>query len=87
MVGGEPDSARGWERSGEGVEHVYCTGQMGGKGQGRMRTEKVAHGTARRVVAVARRAAVLGVRAGRWRRVEGPRDFGRTQGWWRAGAR
>jgi len=48
---------------------------------------EVAHGTARRVVTVARRAAVLDVRAGRWRRVEGPRGFGRTQGRGGLGAR
>ena len=36
--------------------------------------------TARRVVAVALRAAVLGVRAGRWRHVERPRSYGRSQG-------
>ena len=54
-------------------------------GRGHKRAEEVAHGTARRVVTVARRAAVLGVRAGRWRRMERPRDFGRNQGWWRAG--
>ena len=54
-------------------------------GRGRKRAEEVAHGTARRVVAVARRAAVLGVRAGRWRSMERPRDFGRNQGRWRAG--
>ena len=38
------------------------------------------HGTARRVVAVALRTAILGVRAGRRRRVARPRDFGEKPG-------
>ena len=50
-------------------------------GQRAQASGEVAHGTARRIVAVARRAAILGVRAGRWRRVERPRSFGRSQGW------
>jgi len=36
--------------------------------------------TARRVVAVALRAAILGVCAGRWRRVERPRSVGEELG-------
>ena len=41
---------------------------------------ELAHGMTRRVVAVARRASILNVRAGRWRRVERPRRFERSQG-------
>ena len=41
---------------------------------------ELAHGTTRGVVAVARRASILGVRAGRWRRMERLRRFGRSQG-------
>ena len=71
---GELDSARGWEGSGEGGrERVLCErkGKERGEGAGR---------PARHIVAVALRAAILGVRAGRQRRVARPRDFGEKPG-------
>ena len=40
---------------------------------------ELAHDTARRVRRRGASTAVLGVRAGRWRRVERPRGFGRTR--------
>ena len=40
---------------------------------------EAAHGSARRVRRRGASTTVLGVRAGRWCRVEGPRGFGRTK--------
>ena len=71
---GELDSAQGWEGSGEGGRECVLRERKGkerGEGAGR---------PALHVVAVAPRAAILGVRAGRQRRVARPRDFGEKPG-------
>ena len=77
-LGRAPGAGRGVEGEVGGLLAKQMEGRRAGRG--RKRAEEVAHGTARRVVAVARRAAVLRVRAGRWRRVERLRGFGRNQG-------
>ena len=59
-----------------GGRRLVCESQQRAQASG-----ELAHDTTRRVVAVARRVSILGVRAGRWCRVERPRRFGRSQGW------
>jgi hypothetical protein len=76
-LGRETGAGRGVEGEVGGLLAKQMEGRRAGRGH--ERAEEVTHDTARRVVAVARRAAVLGVRAGRWRRLERPRDFGRNQ--------
>ena len=71
---GELVLARGREGSGEGGRERVLRERKGkerGEGAGR---------PAQHVVAVALRAAILGVRAGRRRRVARPRDFGEKPG-------
>ena len=62
-LGRAPGAGRGVEGEVGGLLAKQMEGRRARRG--RKRAEEVAHGTARRVVAVARRAAVLGVRAGR----------------------
>ena len=76
---GELDSARGWEGSGEGGRERVLRepkGKERSEGTGKMEKGR----TARRVVAVALRAAVLGVRAGKRRRVARSRSVGEEPG-------
>ena len=72
------DSALG---KGKGVERGSNTYAARPKGRRRLRAQGDGdRRTARRVVAVALRAAILGVCAGRWRRVERPRSVGEELG-------
>jgi hypothetical protein len=78
---GEPDSARRWEESGEGGrEHLLR--EPKGKERGKGASELGNWRTTRRVLGVAMtfRAAVLGVRAGRRRRVARSRSVGEDPG-------
>ena len=76
---GELDSARGWGGSGEGGRKCALRelkGKEKGEGAGEMEKGR----TAQRVVAVALRAAVLGVRAGKRCRVARSRSVGEEPG-------
>ena len=78
---GELGSALGAGRRVEGkVEGSFAKRKEGRRArQGAQASGEAAHGTARRVRRRGASTAILGVRAGRWRRVERPRDFGRTR--------
>ena len=78
---GELGSALGAGRGVEGeVEGSFAKQKEGRRaGQRAQASGEVAHGTARRVRRRGASTAVLGVRAGRWRRVERPRGFRRTR--------
>ena len=78
---GELGSALGAGKGVEGEVGGLLAKQMGGRraGQRAQASCEAAHGTARRVRRRGASTAVLGVRAGRWHRVERPRGFGRTR--------
>ena len=78
---GELGSALGAGRGVEGeVEGSFAKQKEGRRaGQRAQASCEAAHDTARRVRRRGASTAVLGVRAGRWRRVERPRGFGRTR--------
>ena len=78
---GEPDSARRWEESGEGgQEHLLREPKGDERGEGASELGKWRTARRGRGVAVAFRAAILGVRAGRRRRVARSRSVGEDPG-------
>ena len=78
---GELDSAQGWEGSGEGGrEHLLREPKGKKRGEGMSELWKWRTAWRGRGVAVAFRAAVLGVRAGRRRRVARSRSVGEDPG-------
>ena len=77
---GEPDSARRWEGSGEGGrEHLLREPKGKERGEGASELGKWRTARRGRCVAVAFRAAVLGMCAGRRRRVGRSRSVGRIR--------
>jgi len=71
-----------WSRKGSRgeVEGSFAKQKEGRRARQRAQASReLAHGTARRVRRRGASTAVLGVRAGRWCRVERPRGFGRTK--------